>query len=107
MKTFALLISAVLLAIAAPVQAQSHQQQPAASAPATLADGVVKKIDRPTGKITIAHGAIENINMPPMTMSFAVKDVKTLDTAKVGDKVRFAVESIKDVLTVVRLEVAK
>ena len=107
MKALALLLSTLFLAFAAPVQAQSHQHQHAASVPASLAEGMVKKIDKPAGKITIAHGPIESINMPPMTMSFAVQNSKMLDTVKAGDKVRFAVESIKDVLTVTRLEVAK
>lgn len=106
MKALAL-FGALFFAIAAPACAQSHQHPQTANAPATLAEGTIKKIDKTAGRITIAHGPIENINMPPMTMSFAVKDAKMLDIAKVGDKVRFSVESLKEVLTLTRLEAAK
>lgn len=105
MKTLLTLAALCLFATAMPAQAQ-HQHHHAA-APASAAEGTIKKIDKPAGKLTIAHGPIESIAMPAMTMSFAVAEPKLLDVAKVGDKVRFMVESRKDVLTVTKLEVAK
>ena len=55
--------------------------------PATEAE--VKKVDRETGKITLKHGEIKNLDMPPMTMVFQVKEPALLDKVKAGDKVRF------------------
>jgi Cu/Ag efflux protein CusF len=59
------------------------------SAKLGLADGEVRKIDKETGKITIRHGEIKHLDMPPMTMIFAVKDKSLLDKVKAGDKLRF------------------
>ena len=41
------------------------------------------------GKITIKHGEIQHMGMPPMTMVFAVKDKALLDKTGVGAKIRF------------------
>ena len=68
---------------------------------AELSEGEIRKIDQAAGKITIAHGEIKSIDMPPMTMVFTVKNPALLDALKKGDKVRFAVvrEDGKFVLT--------
>jgi len=60
------------------------------SAPAT--EGEVRKIDKSTGKITLRHGEIRNLDMPPMTMVFVAKDAALLDKVKVGDKVKFTAD---------------
>jgi Cu/Ag efflux protein CusF len=78
-------LSAVVLALAsiAPVaHAQSTSE---------LAAGEVRKVDKSASKITIKHGEIKNLDMPPMTMVFAVRDTALLDRVKAGDKVKFAV----------------
>ena len=56
------------------------------------AEGEVRKIDKAQAKITLKHGEIKNLDMPPMTMVFRVADPKMLDSVTVGDKVRFAAE---------------
>ena len=61
-----------------------------ALAQAPLSEGEVRKVDRATGKITLKHGEIRNLDMPPMTMVFGVKDKALLDKVKQGDKVKFA-----------------
>ena len=53
--------------------------------------GEVRKVDRENQKITIKHGEIKSMNMPPMTVVFTVKDPALLEAAKPGDKVRFGV----------------
>ena len=53
------------------------------------AQGEVRKVDRDNQKITIQHGEIKSLDMPPMTMAFTVKDPALLEAAKPGDKVRF------------------
>lgn len=72
-----------------------------------MSEGIVKKVDKPAGKITIAHGPLENLNMPGMTMAFAVKDQAMLDLVKAGDKVSFIGANVNGVLTVTKLENAK
>jgi Cu(I)/Ag(I) efflux system protein CusF len=63
-----------------------------AFAQATLTDGEVRKVDKAAGKITLKHGEIKNLDMPPMTMVFGVKDKALLDKVKKGDKVMFAAD---------------
>ena len=88
----------VAAALAGPAWAQKpatdhsahHGAAKAASAP--LAAGEVRKVDKAAKKLTIKHGPIANLDMPPMTMVFQVKDAKLLDRVKVGDKVKFRAE---------------
>jgi Cu(I)/Ag(I) efflux system protein CusF len=70
-------------------------------------DGVIKKLDLAGGKVTIAHGEIVNLKMPPMTMSFKAKDPAMLKPWKEGDKVRFRSAEVKGTLTVISIEAAK
>ena len=83
------------------------QPAPAAAAPATLVAGEVKKINKETGKMTIKHGPLANLDMPAMTMVFRVKDPAMLDKVKVGDKINFAVERANGAITVTQLDVAR
>jgi Cu(I)/Ag(I) efflux system periplasmic protein CusF len=57
-------------------------------------DGEVRRIDKAQSKITLKHGEIKNLDMPPMTMVFRLKDPKLLGSVAVGDKVKFAAEKI-------------
>ena len=59
---------------------------------AGLSEGEVRKVDKDAKKITIKHGPLVNLDMPPMTMVFQVKDPALLDKAKPGDRVRFSAE---------------
>ena len=58
----------------------------------TLTDGEVRTVDKATGKVTLKHGEIKNLDMPTMTMVFGVKDKAMLDKLKKGDKVKFAAD---------------
>ena len=71
------------------------------------AEGLVKKIDKGAGKVTIAHGPLINLGMPAMTMAFRVKNPAWLDQMKDGNKIRFVTESIHGVLTIVQFEPAQ
>lgn len=75
-----------------PALAQQKTDSSAASAPAGLTLGEVRKVDKDAKKITIKHGEIKNLEMPPMTMVFQVKDPALLDKAKAGDSIRFTAE---------------
>src|SRR5262245_40326741 len=87
----AAVISAAILLNASPIAlATSHSTEK--SAAATLTDGEIRKIDKDAKKLTIRHAALENLNMPPMTMVFQVKDQAMLDAVKTGDKVKFTAD---------------
>jgi len=79
----------------------------AAAVPTPLADGEVRKVDVGAGKITLRHGEIKSIDMPPMTMVFTVADPALLDGRQVGEKVRFAAERRNGAYVVTRIEPAK
>ena len=72
-----------------------------------MADGEVRKVDKEQGKVTLKHGPIASIDMPPMTMVFKVADPKMLDALKQGDKVKFAADKVNGTLTVTAIEVVK
>jgi Cu(I)/Ag(I) efflux system protein CusF len=74
---------------------------------AALSQGEIKKVDKETGKLTIKHGPLNNLNMPGMTMAFKVQDPAMLDQVKVGDQVHFRVESVNGTFTITKLEMAK
>lgn len=69
--------------------------------------GVVKKVDKGAGKVTISHGPLENLGMPKMTMVFRVKDPAMLDRLKEGDKIFFFAEKVDGAFTVIRFEPAQ
>ncbi|MEO8656530.1 MAG: copper-binding protein [Ramlibacter sp.] len=104
-------------AFAGTAQAQSghdHHAAPAAAAtkvaqaaPAELSEGEVRKIDKEKKKITLKHGPLKNLDMPPMTMSFEVSDPAMLSKVKVGDKVRFVAANPGGKLTVTEIQPAK
>jgi Cu/Ag efflux protein CusF len=81
--------------------------QAAAGRSAAFTDGEVRRVDRETKKITIRHGAIANLDMPPMTMVFQVRDPAMLDAVRAGDKVRFSADKVGGAYTVTELEPLK
>ena len=83
------------------------QSVQAAPASAAMSDGEIKKVDKSAGKLTIKHGPLANLEMPPMTMVFRAGDPKMLEQVKAGDKVKFEAEKVKGALTVTRIEAAK
>ncbi|HDR9587614.1 TPA: copper-binding protein [Burkholderia stabilis] len=74
-----------------------------AESKAVLTDAEVKKVDAATGKLTLKHGALENVGMPPMTMAFKAKDAAMLEQVHAGDKVKVRIENVNGTLTIVKL----
>jgi len=97
------------LALAAADASDQHGAMAAASQdhPDALSEGAIQKVDKDTGKLTIKHGPLNNLDMPAMTMAFKVQDPAMLDQVKVGEQVRFRVERANGSLTVTKLEVSK
>jgi Cu/Ag efflux protein CusF len=101
--TLTLLLAAPLApaALYAPEAKTAEQQVAPANA---MTEGEVRRIDKDASKLTLRHGRIENLGMPPMTMVFQVKDPALLDKVKVGDKVKFQAEKISGGYVVIHVE---
>ena len=102
MKKFARLTTSVLVA----AMSLSSNHLFAQSAP-ELTGAEVRKIDKDAQKITLKHGEIKNLDMPPMTMVFKVLDPALLDKVKAGDQVNFSAEKRDGAFVVMTIEVAK
>ena len=98
MKLIAGLAAVAAMVVGQAAFAVSHQNQVAG-----FTDGEVRKVDKAAGKVTLKHGPIANLEMPPMTMVFRVKDPAMLEKVKAGDKVKFKAEKVQGAYTVVEL----
>lgn len=79
----------------------------ALAAEPTPAEGEVRRTNPAGQEITLKHGEIKNLDMPPMTMVFKVKDPALLADIKAGDKVRFTADQINGIYTVLSIETVK
>ena len=113
METAHMLIAAALLTSAGAYAQQAdhsaHHPQPGAAtaAAASQSEGEVRRLDLAQGKVTLRHGPLVNLDMPPMTMVFTVADKKLLDGLKEGDKVRFTADKQNGIYVVTALERAQ
>ncbi len=67
-------------------------------------EGEVLKVDAGARRITLKHGEIRNLDLPPMKMLFQVRDPAMLERVKPGDKVRFTADKIQGAYTITSLE---
>jgi Cu/Ag efflux protein CusF len=116
---FALILAAGLLFPPAGYAAADNSAQPAAGSKPAAAEskpgesgrkmtaGVVKKVNKETGKVTISHEPIEHLEMPKMTMVFRVKDPAMLDRLMEGDRIDFVADKVDGVFTLMRFEPSK
>jgi Cu/Ag efflux protein CusF len=82
--------------------------QPGMQATASaMSSGEVRKVDKVAKKITLKHGEVKNLGMPPMTMAYGVKDQDMLDKVKAGDKVLFSAADTNGALTITAIELVK
>ena len=100
---------AMLPAFAVPTAAvaTSHESSMKRSQDSALSEGEVRKVDKAAKKLTIRHGPIQNLDMPPMTMVFQVTDAAMLDKVKAGDKIRFSAEKQAGAYVVTQVEQAQ
>jgi Cu(I)/Ag(I) efflux system periplasmic protein CusF len=108
MKSVFAIVVATLLAASTSAIAQTATATPdVREKNDAYAEGEVRKVDKEAGKITLKHGPIANLDMPPMSMVFRAGEPAMLDKVKVGDKVRFKAEKIQGAITVTQIEPAK
>ena len=72
-----------------------------------LYDAEVRKVNKEGGTLTLKHGDIKNLDMPGMTMVFAVKDKAMLDKVKAGDKIKFKAINDAGKFTVTEVQVVQ
>ena len=60
-----------------------------AAGPESHGVGVVQSVDAANGRVTIAHGPIESLGWPAMTMGFNVAQRDVLSNVKEGQRVEF------------------
>ena len=93
-----LLIVALAALFSLPLQAAD---------PTPLSQGEVRKVDAAAQKITLRHGPIASIGMPPMTMVFEVENAQLLEGVSAGEKVNFQVQKQGNRYIVTELQVAE
>ncbi|GIZ13775.1 copper-binding protein [Pseudomonas sp. NCCP-436] len=93
-----LLLAALATLLSLPVQAADSQP---------LSRGEVRMVDIASQKITLRHGPISSIGMPPMTMVFEVEKPELLEGISVGDRVDFQAKQQANRFIVTELHVTK
>jgi Cu/Ag efflux protein CusF len=78
--------------------------QPARSISLPMVSGTVEAVDAKTGKVTIDHAPIPNLDMDAMTMVFRAQDPAVLKGVKAGDKVRFQADRVNGQISVVKIQ---
>jgi len=78
--------------------------QASSEAAPSLAEGEVIKADSKSKTVTLKHGEIKNLNMPPMTMDYHVQDEALFARLKPGSKIRFTAGRVNGTYTVLTAE---
>jgi Cu/Ag efflux protein CusF len=99
--------SARLLALLACLASANSFASAEESKSLPMINGQVKKVDESTGKMTIKHDAITNLDMGAMTMVFKASDPAMLKEVKPGEKIKFSADKVNGQLTVMMVEKAK
>lgn len=116
MRHWTLIAHALTLALASPWAGAQHAHHDTAPAPAAAnpapaptaapsdslpwVEAEVRRVDVGSGKLTLRHGPIPNLDMPPMTMAFAVADPALLQGIQAGDRIRVTVRHLNGQYTV-------
>lgn len=69
--------------------------------------GRIQKLDIERADVTLKHGPIASLGMPDMTMIFRVANPQQLMGLKVGDEVRFEVQSIRGAIVISKIDRAR
>ena len=98
-------VAALLIALAMAATPALATAQ-AATGSADVAQAEVRKVDREPPRLTLRHGEIKSLDMPPMTMVFRVQPPELIERVKTGDRIRFRAEKIDGRYTVTWIEAA-
>ena len=103
----ALLAAGIAFSVPGDASATNHVVGSSTQTMSDVADGEVRKVDKEAKRITLRHGELKGLDMPPMTMVFQVKDPAMLDRVKPGDKVKFKAQNTGGTLVITEIEVSK
>ena len=105
MKTMKFVLGAAALWAGAAI-AQSSPTTPANATmpPGEFAQGEVRKVDKENNKVTLKHGDIPSLDMPPMSMVFIARDPALITRVKPGDKLRFRAASENGTLYLIEVK---
>ncbi len=82
----------------------AHHGPAAAASVLPQVKGEVRRLDTQTGKVTLKHGEISNLDMPPMTMVFQTSTPNLLQGLEVGQQVLFTADKVKGAYTVLSIQ---
>ena len=105
MKLGTILLALLLGGAGLPVWAGPQETGAQDTQNMPMSEGVIRKVDKAAGKITIRHGELYKLGMPAMTMPFRVSDRAMLDQVKPGDSVHFLADRVQGALTITHLEI--
>jgi Cu/Ag efflux protein CusF len=88
----------------APVAAAATATTETAGSGLPWAEAEIRRVDAAAGKLSLKHGEIKNLDMPPMTMVFQLQDKALLGNLKAGDRVRFTADKVNGSYTVVNIQ---
>lgn len=108
MNRIAIALFAALIAFGA----HAHDHEPGAGfAPPSqgneLSRGQVRDIDHDAGVVTLRHGVLDDLGMPPMTMDFVVPEPAAHEFFAPGDRIEFRAEKAGDVFLIDEIEPAR
>ena len=63
-------------------------------------EGTVKAVNPDQQQVTLAHGPVEALGWPAMTMPFKVSDKKLLDGISAGEEIRFELGADKRITAI-------
>ena len=91
-KLFSMLFAAAVgLTLMLPAQATEMGMMSAAKPSGQMAhaEGVIKALDTKAGTVTLAHGPVQELKWPAMTMAFRLVKPELAKGLAVGQKVQF------------------
>lgn len=94
MKSLIGILMAALLGAAAASAAQAEE----------YTKGLVKKVEATSGKVTVQHEPLLNLDMPAMTMIFRVGDAAILARLSEGNEIEFVAERVNGKLMITQLK---
>jgi Cu/Ag efflux protein CusF len=69
----------------------------------TYVRGIVEEVNSETGRLTINHEALVDLDMEAMTMIFRLAEPEMIEGLEVGDAIEFVADRVNGRLTVVAL----
>ncbi len=85
---------------------QGHGHEVAAGDELPRVEAEVRRVNTRANTLSLRHGDIPNLDMPPMTMTFQVEDSAMLEGLSSGDDVLITVDQIDGAYTVLSIEPA-